>query len=110
MRRGWKIGAEDFQDWLADKLARRAHKDERASERRETDAALAEKIVLEALAKVRWHEIDLATQPKGHRIKVRIAQEVRTLTPMNRKWIAQRLRMGSPSFVANLLISVDSKI
>ena len=38
MRRGWKVGAEDFRDWLADKLARRGRKGERASERRETDA------------------------------------------------------------------------
>jgi hypothetical protein len=35
MRKGWKIGAEDFRDWLADKLARRGRKGERASERRE---------------------------------------------------------------------------
>jgi hypothetical protein len=38
---------------------------ERASERRETDAALAERTVPEALAKVSWREIDLTTQPKG---------------------------------------------
>ena len=37
--------AEDFRDWLADKLARRGRKGERASERRETDAALAEPLL-----------------------------------------------------------------
>jgi hypothetical protein len=26
VRRGWRIGAEDFRDWLADKLARRGRK------------------------------------------------------------------------------------
>ena len=64
VRHGWRIGAEDFHDWLADKLARRGRKGERARERSETDAALAEKIVLGALAKARWREIDLkkATQ------------------------------------------------
>ena len=35
LRRGWRIGAEDFCDWLADRLARRGHVDERASERRD---------------------------------------------------------------------------
>jgi putative transposase len=72
LRSGWKIGAEDFRDWLADKLARRGSKGERASERRETDASLAERMVREALAKARWREVDLATQPKGHHIKVKM--------------------------------------
>src|SRR5437764_6047262 len=49
MRQGWKIGAEDFRDWLADKLARRGRKGERARERKETDAALAERTVQAAL-------------------------------------------------------------
>ena len=94
MRRGWKVGAEDFRDWLADKLARRGRKGERASERRKTDAWLAERMVREALAKARWREIDLLTRPKGHHLKVKIAQQLRTQTPMNRQWIADRLRMG----------------
>jgi hypothetical protein len=29
---------------------------------------------------------------------------------MNRQWIADRLRMGSASYVSNLLGSVDSKL
>jgi hypothetical protein len=29
---------------------------------------------------------------------------------MNRQWIADRLKMGSPSYVSNLLASVDSKL
>ena len=110
IRSGWRIGAEDFHDWLADKLARRGRQGERASERREIDASLAERMVREALAKARWREIDLATQPKGHRLKVGIAQLSRRQTPMSRQWIADRLRMGSASYVSNLLGSVDSKL
>lgn len=110
MRSGWKIGAEDFRDWLADKLRRRGSKGERASERRETDAGLAERLVREALAKARWREIDLARQPKGHHMKVKIAQQLREQTPMKRQWIADRLGMGSASYVSNLLGSVDSKL
>jgi putative transposase len=86
LRSGWKIGAEDFRDWLADKLARRGSKGERGSERRETDASLAERMVREALAKARWREVDLATQPKGHHIKVKIAQQLRAQTPVSRQW------------------------
>jgi putative transposase len=110
VRRGWRIGAEDFGDWLADKLARRGRKGERASERRETDTALAERLLSEALTKVRWREIDLATRPKGHPVKVKIAQQLRWQTPMSRQWIADRLRMGSASHVSSLLSSVDSKL
>ena len=102
--------AEDFHDWLADKLARRGRQGERASERRETDASLAERMVREALAKARSREIDLATQSKGHRLKVRIAQLLRRQTPMSRQWIADRLRMGSASYISNLLGSVDSEL
>jgi hypothetical protein len=109
LRSGWKIGAEDFSDWLADKLARRGRKDERAKERRETDAALAEAFVQKELAKVRWREIDLALHPKGHPVKTKIARELRTLTPMSRQWIADRLRMGSASYLS-ALTSVDSKV
>lgn len=107
---GWRIGAEDFRDWLADKLARRGREGERASERRETDTALAERLLSEALTKARWREIDLATQPKGHPVKVKIARQLRSQTPMSRQWIADRLRMGSASYVSNLLGSVDSKL
>jgi predicted transcriptional regulator len=67
-------------------------------------------MVREALARARWRDIDLATQPKGHRVKVKIAQQLRAQTPMNRQWIADRLRMGSASYVSNLLSSVDSKL
>jgi hypothetical protein len=66
--------------------------------------------VHDALAKARWREIDLATQPKGHRVKVKIAQQLRQQTPMSRQWIADRLRMRSASYISNLLSSVDSKL
>jgi REP element-mobilizing transposase RayT len=109
LRRGWKIGAEDFRDRLADKLARRGQRGERAKERAETDAVLAERMVREALATICWREIDLAIQPKGHALKVKIARQLRTQTPMNRQWIADRLKMGSASYVSTLL-SVDKKL
>jgi hypothetical protein len=73
-------------------------------------SALAERLLSEALTKVRWREIDLATRPKGHPVKVKIAQQLREQTPMHRQWIGDRLRMGSASYVSNLLGSVDSKL
>jgi hypothetical protein len=57
---------------------------------------------------IRWREVDLARQPKGRHIKVRIVQPLRAQTPMSHQWIADRLR--SSSYVSNLLTSIDSKL
>ncbi len=108
LRRGWKLGAADFGERLARKLGRRGRAGERASERRETDAALAESMVCAALAAVGWRELDLARESKGHPAKVEMARQLRKQTPMHRQWIADRLRMGSASYVSSLLASVDS--
>jgi hypothetical protein len=108
--RGWKIGAEDFADWLAEKLARRGRKGERASERRETDEALAERLVQENLQKLGWREKDLNHGKKRDPHKLRIARQLREETPMSREWIASRLNMGSASYLSALLASVDSKL
>jgi hypothetical protein len=67
-------------------------------------------MVRKALTKAHWREIELATQPKGHPVKVKIAQQLRWQTAMSRQWIADRLRMGSLSYVSNSLASVDSKL
>jgi hypothetical protein len=66
--------------------------------------------VREALTKARWREVDLASRPKGHYAKVKIALQLRRQTPMSRQWIADRLRIGSASYVSNLLSSVDGKL
>ena len=105
MQKSWKIGAEDFRDWLADKLSRRGRPGERARERSETDESLAERIVVECLSEFGWREIDLAKHPKSYQGKVKIARQLRTHTPMTHQWIADRLRMGSGSYVSNLLAS-----
>jgi len=110
LRRGWKLGGEDFADWLAGKLARRGQRGERACERRETDAALAERLVQAGLKEAGWNEAALKRTPKGHQTKVQLARQLRAQTPMTRTWIANRLKMGSASYLSNLLASFDSKL
>ena len=105
---GWRIGAEDFAGWLAEKLGRRGASSERARERRETDEQLAERLVREGLAAAEWDDEGLRAAPKGHPVKVELAHLLRQNTPMTRAWIARRLHMGSSSYVSALL-SVDSK-
>ena len=79
----------------------------KARERSETNTALVERLVVEALHSVRWREIDLVLQPKRHPVKVKIAQQLRAQTPMTRQWIADRLRIGSAGYVSRLLNSID---
>jgi putative transposase len=103
LRRGWKLGAEDFRDHLADKLAPGDKDRERARGRQEIDHVLAERLAQDCLRAVGWSLRDLEKNAKGDAIKVEIARQLRTHTPMTRHWIAQRLRMGSAGYLSQLL-------
>ena len=50
-----------------------------------------------------WDEGQLRTRRKGHRAKVMLACRLRQETTTSLKWIAQRLQMGSWTYVSNLL-------
>ena len=50
-----------------------------------------------------WEEADLGTRRKGGKQKVMLARRLRQEATMSLKWIAQRLQMGSWSYVFNLL-------
>jgi hypothetical protein len=50
-----------------------------------------------------WAEDALLARRKGHGAKVRLARRLRQETTMSLKWIAQRLHMGSWTYVSNLL-------
>ena len=107
LTKAWRLGAEDFSDWLAEKLGRPGRKGEEPRERLETDTALAERLVLEELLAMQWREIDLEKKLKGHWQKVKIAALLRRQTPMSYQWIADRLRMGSGSYVSSLLREIE---
>jgi len=103
LQRGWRHGAEDFADWLSDRLARRGSPSERATERRETDEGLARRLIAEGLRSVNLAEKDLPHLTKGDPRKVEIARLLRSQTPLPRRWIAKRLHMSSPSYLSTLL-------
>lgn len=67
--------------------------------------AHAERLVRESLAALGWSEEDLARRRKADGGKVKLAGLLRSQTPMTWAWIAQRLQMGSASYVARLLAS-----
>jgi len=103
LRRGWRLGASDFLQRLTEKLGRRGQPHELASQRGETDQERAEQIIREALKELNWTEEDLRREAKAHPHKVSMARRLRRETPMTRQWIAERLHIGSASYVSHLL-------
>ena len=98
LRRGWKMGGEDFVDWLADKLTGPGTGKTRVRDEREVDEILAERLVKDCLRTVGWSVAELEGSAKGDPLKVEMAKQLRAQTPMTRQWIAQRLRMGSAGY------------
>jgi len=63
----------------------------------------AEGIVAEELRRQGWREAELERRAKGDPQKVRMAVRLRAETAVTVKWIAERLRMGTPGYVNHLL-------
>jgi hypothetical protein len=103
IRRGWFLGSEEFRKELLASAAERIGLSHYGAERRESELARAERIVRQELSRLAWKEKDLGEQPKGHADKVAIASRLRRESTMSLKWIAQRLQMGSWTYVSNLL-------
>ena len=59
----------------------------------------AERLVEEALGRMRWTETDLSHRRKGDPSKMRLARQLRGETTMTLQWIASRLQMGTASMV-----------
>jgi REP element-mobilizing transposase RayT len=103
IRRGWCLGEETFRKELLAQMTERRGAEHYGDERLETDVAKAERIVLEELQRRRWREADLAKRTKGDLGKVKIAGRLREETMVTVKWIAERLGMGTASYVNNRL-------
>ena len=52
----------------------------------------------------------LRARRKGDKIKVELVERLRAETTMTLKWVAERLVMGSWSYVSNLLAAERKKI
>ena len=63
----------------------------------------AERTVMEEMKRLGWEKGDLQRRRKGDKGKVAMARRLRKETTMSLKWIAQRLQMGSWTYVSNLL-------
>jgi hypothetical protein len=72
-------------------------------QRAETEQERAEGIVREGLKRLGWREDGLETRRRGDREKVKLALRLRAETAVTVKWIAERLRMGTWTYVNHLL-------
>ena len=50
-----------------------------------------------------WNEEELKKRPKGDAGKAELARLLRRQTPVSRQWIADRLHIGSASYVSHLV-------
>lgn len=103
LRRGWCWGAESFRKELLDRTQGRLGPENYGVERRETEEARAESVVIEEMKRLRWTEAELGVRAKGDPGKLAIAVRLRAETAVTVKWIAQRLQMGAGGYVHHLL-------
>ena len=103
IRRDWVLGSEAFRQELLAAVVERVGPSHYGAQRQETGLQKAERMVEEELERLGWDEDQLRARPKGHRSKVRLARRLRQETTMSLKWIAERLQMGTWTYVSNLL-------
>jgi REP element-mobilizing transposase RayT len=103
LRRDWVLGSDAFRQELLAAVAGQVGPNQYGAERRESATQKAERLVVEHLGRIGWGEERLEARPKGDPAKVELARHLRAETTMSLKWIAKRLRMGSWTYVSNLL-------
>jgi putative transposase len=105
IRRGWRIGAEDFLERLveagmAEKADRKIHAGAAVSETMEEKARL---LIDAYLLKKKTDIGALRARRKGDPLKIKLAAELRKHTTLPMGWIAEELNAGSPGSVWNAL-------
>ena len=103
IRNGWCFGDESFRSELLESSGSVFGGHHYGPEVRESAAKKAERIVREELKRLDWSEAELKARPKGDPKKVATAGRLRAETTMTLAWIADRLAMGSQSYLVHLL-------
>jgi hypothetical protein len=103
LREGWRVGGRDFLSRLAGQFEIETAEHHSGQVRQESESDKAQRLISEKLALVSWDRGRLLREPKGHPIKVRIAQEMREQSTMSVKWIATELSIGSWTYLNKLL-------
>jgi hypothetical protein len=95
IRRGWRLGAEDFIDRLKDHMEVAVRDRHDASQVREAMQTQAMRMIEAEPAANGLTLQDLETLPKGAAIKVRIARSIRKETTLTLKETASLLHAGN---------------
>jgi putative transposase len=103
VERGWCLGSEAFRAELLSAAEERVGRSHYGAERQEIGTARSERLVKEGLGALGWTEKELSRRTKGDKGKVALARRLRAETTMTLRWIADRLQMGSWTYVSNLL-------
>ena len=103
VERGWCLGSEAFRAELLAAAGERVGASHYGAERQEIGEARAQRLVKAGLRALGWTEKELSEKAKGDKGKVKLARQLRAETPMTLRWIADRLHMGSWTYVSNLL-------
>jgi REP element-mobilizing transposase RayT len=103
IRRGWFFGREALKQELLAQVSDKTGKWHYGELVQESAAARAERIVTGELSKRKWSEPTLASRRKGDPVKVALAERLQHETTVTLAWIAERLRMGTRTYLAHLL-------
>ncbi|MEM0967001.1 MAG: transposase [Verrucomicrobiota bacterium] len=102
--RGWFLGNKESKKELAKELVKEnPFAAWEGVDLKEVNEARWERIVIKELSRHNRGEGDIASDPKGASWKVEIAKLLRNETTAKNPWIADRLRMGHPNYVSNLV-------
>lgn len=102
-RRAWCVGSGEFRQELLAAAQERVGANHYGWEKQESGEQKAERIVLAGLKELGWAEQELEGRRKGDPAKLKLARQLRQETAMSLKWIAARLKMGSWTYLSNLL-------
>ncbi len=97
------MGSKLFRKELLSELRERVGPEHYGAERQETMEAYAEGLVVAELRRRGWAEEELGHRAKGDAGKVAMAMRLRAQTTVTVRWIADRLRMGTPGYLNHLL-------
>ena len=103
LRRGWFLGQESLREEQLEAVSTRASSQHYGDELRESAEAKAQRLIVRELGRQGWKESDLEVQPKGHRVKVRLAALLRRESTASAEWISLKLRMGTRGHLTHSL-------
>ena len=105
IRKGWFFGDDANRKEVLVKLDTPSenHESHSGVMLRESQRKKAWDLLQELLRKEKLSESNLKQMRKGDPVKIKLAVELRKHTTMSLKWIAEKLHMGSWTYVSNLL-------